>query len=105
MKVLITESDFNKYVECSEKPVVIKFYADWCGPCRITGKFIDELESEYAGKVSFFSINVDSSPELSGRFQVASLPTIIIIKNGKEKDRLVGGVSKVNIQDWINKNI
>lgn len=105
MKVLIGEGDFSKCVECSEKPVIIKFYADWCGPCRIIGKFLDELENDYAGKVNFFSVNVDSSPELSGRFQVVSLPTIILLEKGQEKDKLVGGVSKVNIQDWIDKNI
>ena len=64
MKVLIGEGDFSKYVECSEKPVVVKFYADWCGPCRIMANMIEELELEYSGSVSFYKINVDSSPEL-----------------------------------------
>ena len=105
MKVLIGEGDFSKHVECSEKPVVVKFYADWCGPCRIMATMIEELESEYSGKVSFFKINVDSSPELSGRFQVASMPTLVLINKGQEQDRLVGGVSKACIQEWINKNI
>ena len=97
----ITKQNFEKEVIDSEKPVLLDFWADWCGPCRMVSPIVDEIaEEETTVKVG--KINVDDEPELAQRFSVMSIPTLILIKNGTEVKRLVGARSKSELLSWID---
>lgn len=105
MKVLIDYEDFEKQISKTEKTVLVKFYADWCGPCRMVSVILDEIESELSNDVAFFKVNIDSSESIVEKFQINSIPVIILFQKGVEKDRIVGAASKSQILDWIKKYI
>ena len=86
----INESNFQTNVLDSSKPVLVDFWAPWCGPCRAVAPIIEELAKEYAGKVEFAKINVDESPLLASKYNVMSIPTIIIFKGGKPIQQAIG---------------
>lgn len=88
--VHITDANFTETVEKSALPVLIDFWAAWCGPCRLIAPVIDELARELAGKVLVGKLNVDENQLTAGRFGVQSIPTLLIVKNGRETERLVG---------------
>ena len=92
--VHITDANFGAEVENSKLPVLVDFWAAWCGPCRMIAPIIEQLAKEMAGKAKIGKLDVDQNPNISGRFRVQSIPTLIIFKNGKEVDRIVGGQSK-----------
>jgi len=83
-------SDFDSKVVKSSLPVILDFGAEWCSPCKRLAPIVDSLASEWTGKAAFFAVDADSNAELVGKFQVMSLPTIIVIKGGKEVARTVG---------------
>jgi len=86
----IQGADFEKEVLRSEVPTVVDFYADWCGPCRMVSPVIENLSKEYAGKVKFVKVNTDESPEIAMKFDIMSIPTIMVFKNGQVSSRTVG---------------
>lgn len=90
MKIKLSTENFEKEVLKSEKPVLVDFYADWCGPCNAMAPVIEELAKELGGKVKVGKINVDENPDIAVEYNVMSIPTLIIFKNGKEEKRLVG---------------
>lgn len=94
MAVEITDSNFSDVVMNSDKPVVVDFWAAWCGPCRMVGPLIEEMHSEYAGKAVIGKVDVDQNPSISGQFGVRSIPTILFIKDGQVVDKVVGAVPK-----------
>ena len=87
---LTTEADFNTQIIKSEKPALVDFYADWCGPCRMLAPTISKLADEYSGKAIVAKINVDKFGELSSKYKVRGIPCVILFKDGKEVDRIVG---------------
>jgi thioredoxin 2 len=95
--VTVTDATFPAEVERSPLPVVLDLWAAWCGPCRILAPVIDELASDMAGRVRFAKLNVDENPATAARFNVRSLPTLLVLKAGKEIDRLVGVQPKSEI--------
>ena len=89
----ITEKDFDADVIRSTKPVVADFYATWCGPCKILSPRLDKLAGSFTNEIKFVKINVDEAPDLSQRFNIQGIPTLLFFKNGKVVDRIVGLVA------------
>lgn len=90
MELKLNSENFEKEVLNSDKPVLVDFYADWCGPCKMMAPIIGEIAEELQGKAKVGKINVDENQELAMRYEVMSIPTLIIYKNGKEAKRFVG---------------
>jgi len=99
----ITTEDFDQEVTHSDKLVMIDFFAEWCGPCKMLAPAIDALSSEYEDKVKIFKCDVDNEPELAGQFGVQSIPTIVFLKDGELVDKVVGFQSKEALADKLNK--
>lgn len=89
----------------SETPVFVDFWAEWCGPCRVVSPTVEELSKEYDDKVNFVKVNVDQNNELASKYNVFSIPTLLIFKNGEAIAQAVGASSKSKIKDFIDKNI
>ncbi len=94
MALEITDANFEEVVMNADKPVVVDFWAEWCGPCRMVGPVIDEMHTEYEGKAIIGKVNVDNNPGVSAKFGVRNIPTILFIKNGEVADKSVGAVPK-----------
>jgi thioredoxin 1 len=93
----ITDSDFNAEVAQSTLPVVVDFYATWCGPCRQLAPTMDSLADQYAGKIKFVKVNVDESPKVAQQFQVEGIPMLLYFKDGKPTDTSVGLLTKTDL--------
>ena len=94
MVVLVNDKTFADEVLKSELPVLVDFYADWCGPCRMVSPVVDQLSDEYVGKVKFCKINVDESPETAQAYRIMSIPSLYFFKNGEQVDQIIGAVPK-----------
>ncbi len=103
MATELSTKDFEEKIQ--EGVTLVDFYAPWCGPCKMMSPIIDELSSEYEGKVNIYKVNVDNEPDLANRFQVMSIPTIIVFKDGKAVDQTLGAQSKNKLKDMIDKNL
>ena len=101
----LTEDTFDKEVLKSDVPVIIDFWAEWCGPCRALAPTIEELAREYAGKILVGKLDVDDNPNTAERFQVFSIPTLIVFKDDGEVDRLVGLCPKKNLEALLKKHL
>lgn len=101
----VNDTDFEKSVMQAGKPVMVDFWAPWCGPCRIIGPIVEELASAYEGRVIMTKINVDDNPVIPQKYQVTSIPTLIIFKEGKMVDRVVGAMPRGELQKFIDRNL
>ncbi len=98
---IISDADFSHMVLESQVPVLVDFYADWCGPCRMVAPVVEEIAKDYAGKISVFKVNVDVSPMTATKYQVMSIPTLFVFKNGVPHSQIVGAVPKTAIENKI----
>jgi thioredoxin 2 len=101
--VNVTDANFAAEVERSPLPVLLDMWAPWCGPCKMVAPVIEELAAEMAGRVRVAKLNVDENPATAARFGVQSIPTLLLLKNGRELDRIVGAQSKAAIVQRIER--
>lgn len=91
--LVLTDATFNETIN-SDKPVLVDFWAEWCGPCKMIGPLVEELAGDYEGKAVVAKLNVDENPETTARFGVRSIPTLLVFKNGQIVDKQIGAVPK-----------
>lgn len=101
MVLAITEANFDELVLNSLKPVIIDFWAEWCGPCRMVAPIIEEIAAEYEGKAVIGKCDVDDNTEIATKFSIRNIPTMLFIKNGELVDKLVGAVPKEQIVEKL----
>ncbi len=102
----VTTAEFDREVLESEVPVLVDFWAVWCGPCRMIAPTVDAVAEEFAGRAKVLKLNVDDSPDIAGRYGVQSIPTLILFKGGQPVDRLVGGQNnKQVLSEAISKQL
>jgi thioredoxin 1 len=97
----VSDKSFQADVIQSKEPVLVDFWAEWCGPCRAVSPVLEELAGEYQGKLKVVKINVDENPETAAKYGIQSIPTLMIFKNGEMASRQVGAAPKAKIVQWI----
>ncbi len=102
MALEFTDSNFQELALDSDKPVMIDFWAEWCGPCRMVGPIVEEMSGEYDGKAIIGKVNVDENPDISMKYGIRNIPTIIFLKNGEMVDKSVGAVPKNILTEKID---
>lgn len=102
MAVELTDANFEEIVLKSDKPVMIDFWAEWCGPCRMVAPIVEEMSGEYESKAIIGKVNVDENPNISMKFGIRNIPTIIFLKNGEMVDKSVGAVPKNVLTEKID---
>jgi thioredoxin 1 len=103
--IKIDKNNFQSDVLQATGPVVVDFWAEWCGPCKMIAPALDEIATELDGKVKIAKINIDENPELAAQFGVRSIPTLMIFKGGEVADMKVGAAPKTALSSWINGNV
>jgi thioredoxin 1 len=102
MALSVDDTNFDDIVIKSDKPVMVDFWAEWCGPCRMIAPFVEEMSKEYEGKAIVVKCDVDNSPEVSMKFGIRNIPTVLFFKDGKVADKQVGAVPKNNFIAKLN---
>ncbi len=103
MAYKFTDNNFKQEAVDSQIPVVIDFYADWCGPCKMMSPVIDELAADYEGKVKIGKVNTDENRSVATQYNIMSIPTILLMKNGEIVDTVVGAIPKTVLQEKIDR--
>ncbi len=98
----VTDAEFTEEVLNSDLPVLVDFWADWCGPCKMVAPVVEELANDYDGKLKVMKVDVDSSPLTAGTYGIRSIPTLLIFKDGKPVQQVVGAVPKQMLQEKID---
>ena len=98
--ITATDAEFNDLIS-GDKPVLVDFWAEWCGPCRMVGPIVEEIATEYSDKISVAKLNVDENPQVSHQYEVMSIPTLIVYKDGEVKKRIVGARPKKMLVDEL----
>lgn len=101
----VTDADFEAQVLKAEGPVLVDFWAEWCGPCKALSPVIDELASDMGSKVKVVKINIDQAPEAPTKYGVRGIPTLMIFKGGKVVDTRVGGLPKAQLAAWVEGHV
>lgn len=99
----VTTRTFDQDVVQAQRPVLVDFYADWCGPCKFVGPIVEDIAGEYADQIEVRKIDVDENPELAGRYGVRSIPTLVLFKDGEAQETVVGAAPKSQLTDVIDR--
>ena len=102
--VKVTDQSFATDVLQSKETVVVDFWAEWCGPCRMIGPALEEISNEMAGKVKIAKVNIDENPEIASQLGIRSIPTLFIYRDGQKVDQMVGAKPKGDLSRWIAKS-
>ncbi|MEN9344890.1 MAG: hypothetical protein RLZZ60_359 [Bacteroidota bacterium] len=105
MATQFTDSSWEQDVLKSDKPVLVDFWAEWCGPCRMIGPLVEELANEYAGKAVIGKLNVDENPGVATKYGIRSIPTLLVFKGGEVVDKIVGAVPKNMLAQKIDAQL
>ena len=101
MSANISDSDFEKEVLSADGPVMVDFWAEWCGPCKALSPIVDEVSNELGEKVKIVKVNIDENPNTPTKYGVRGIPTLMVFKSGEVVDTKVGGMSKSQLTDWL----
>lgn len=103
MEKKFTAANFEAEVLQSDQPVLVDFYADWCGPCKMMAPLVDQLAAEYEGKAVVGKLNIDDEVDIAGQYRVMTIPTLAVFKGGKLVDKMIGVVSKEAVKAMLDK--
>jgi thioredoxin 1 len=101
----VSDATFEAEVLKSAEPVVVDFWAEWCGPCRMIAPALEEIASAMNGKVKIVKLNVDENPEVAGKYGIMSIPTLMLFKNGELASRQIGAAPKQKLEQWITTSV
>jgi len=101
MTIEVTEANFDELVLKSDKPVLLDFWAEWCGPCRVIAPYVKEISEEFKGRAVVGKVDVDSNPGISAKYGIRNIPTVLFLKNGEIADKQVGAVPKNQLVDKL----
>jgi thioredoxin 1 len=101
----VSDADFNETVIKSDAPVLVDYWAEWCGPCKMIAPVLDQVATEYAGKITVAKLNIDDNPKIPQHYGVRGIPTLMIFKNGDVQDTKVGALTKSQLTAFIDRNI
>ena len=99
----LTDSNFDAEINKGDTPILVDFWAPWCGPCRMVAPIVDEIASEFEGKIKVFKLNTDENPNVASQYGIRSIPTLMIFKGGQKVDTVVGAVPKTTLSGTISK--
>lgn len=100
--VNVSDADFENEVLKADEPVMVDFWAEWCGPCKALSPIVDEVANEVSGKMKVVKVNIDENPNAPTKYGVRGIPTLMVFKGGELVDTKVGGMSKTQLNDWLN---
>ena len=101
----VTDSSFDKDVLQNDLPVLVDFWAPWCGPCRMVAPVVEEISKDFEGKIKVFKLNTDENPNVASQYGIRSIPTLMIFKGGQKVDTVVGAVSKATLSSTLTKHL